>query len=212
MKLLPALLVAAALALTAGAARADDYATIALPAADDVSLPFLCDWGYDWEERCYRDRLDRLELGGADDKVWRSALRFSLDPLPPSATILSAELWLRYDGTCVAPRRRTIPCDGRGFGMEARPIYTADWYSRREVAFGPAIASAEVDPGAASQWVVWDLTETVVEWLSGAAPNDGILLKLLDEQESYEEGGPALPSSRYADDGLRPLLVVTYMT
>lgn len=211
MKLLPLLLVAAACVFT-GAAGATDYETVALPAADDVSLPFLCSWGYDWEERCYRDRLDRLELGGADDKVWRSALRFSLDALPPSATILSAELWLRYDGTCVAPRRRTVPCDGRGFGMEARPIYTEDWYSRREVAFGPAIAYAELDPGAAPQWVVWDLTDTVAEWLSGAAPNDGILLKLLDEQESYDVGGPALPSSRYADDGLRPRLVVTYMT
>jgi hypothetical protein len=100
----------------------------------------------------------------------------------------------------------------RGFGMEARPIYTEDWYSRREVAFGPAVAYVELDPGAASQWVAWDLTDTVAEWLSSAAPNDGILLKLLDEQESYEEGGPALPSSRYADDGLRPRLVVTYMT
>jgi hypothetical protein len=38
------------------------------------------------------------------------------------------------------------------------------------------------------------------------------LLKLLDEQESYDEGGPALPSSRYADAELRPRLVVTYMT
>jgi hypothetical protein len=209
VKILPVVLLA--LVLT-GAARATDYDTVALPAADDVSLPFLCSWGYDWEERCYRDRLDRLELGGAGDKVWRSALRFSLDALPPSATVVSAELWLRYDGTCVAPRRRTVPCDLRSFGIEARPINTEDWYSRREVAFGPAIAYAELDPGAASQWVVWDLTDTVAEWLSGAAPNDGILLKLLDEQESYDEGGPALPSSRYADDGLRPRLVVTTMT
>ena len=37
MRLLFALLVAAALALTAGAARADDYATVALPAADAAS-------------------------------------------------------------------------------------------------------------------------------------------------------------------------------
>ena len=46
---------------------------------------------------------------------------------------------------------------------DGSPIYTEDWYSRREVAFGPAVACA------------------------------GILLKLLDEQESYEEGraGPA---------------------
>jgi hypothetical protein len=211
VKLLPVLAVALALVL-ACAARATDYATVALPAADDVSLPFWCSWGYDWEERCYRDRLDRLELGGAEDKVWRSALRFSLDALPPSATIIYAELRLRYDGTCVAPRRRTVPCDGRGFGIEARPIYTADWYSRREVAFGPVVSYAQVDPGAGAQWVAWDITDTVSEWFSGAAPNDGILLKLLDEQEAYDEGGPALPSLRFADDALRPRLVVTYVT
>jgi hypothetical protein len=40
-------------------------------------LPFWCDWGYDWAERCYR--LDGAWLGvggGEPDKVWRSALRF----------------------------------------------------------------------------------------------------------------------------------------
>jgi hypothetical protein len=193
------------------AARADAYETIALPPADDVSLPFLCSWGYDWEERCYRDRLDRLELGGAGDKVWRSALRFSLDALSPSASILTAELWLRYDGTCVAPLRQTVPCDGRGFAMEARPIFTDNWYGRREVSFGPPIACAELEPGAAAEWVVWDLTDTVAEWLSGGLANDGILLKLVDEQESYDLGGPAMPSSRYADAELRPRLVVSYV-
>lgn len=91
MRLVLSLLVALALA---GAARAGAYRTVALPAAENVSLPYLCDWGYDWEERCYRDDFDRLELGGAADKVWRSALRFSLEGLPPSATVLTAELVL----------------------------------------------------------------------------------------------------------------------
>jgi hypothetical protein len=204
-------LVTAAVVAGAAVGRANAYETVALPPADDVSLPFLCSWGYDWEERCYRDRLERLELGGAGDKVWRSALRFSLDGLPSTATVLTAELWLRYDRTCVAPRRRTIPCDGRGFEIEARPIYTEDWYSRREVSFGPAIASAELEPGAEAHWVVWDLTDTVSEWFSGGLANDGILLKLADEQEDYDVGGPAMPSSRFGDAELRPRLVVMYM-
>jgi hypothetical protein len=50
VKRVSVLLVAAAFVLT-GAARATDYEPVALPAAGDVSLPFLCSWGYDWEER-----------------------------------------------------------------------------------------------------------------------------------------------------------------
>lgn len=210
MKLLPVLLAVIASLAVAHSARADE--TVVLSPADDVSLPFLCSWGYDWEERCYRDRLDRLELGGAGDKVWRSALRFSLEAIPASATILGAELVLRYDGTCVAPLRRTVPCDGGSFGIEARPIFTDDWYARREVAFGPEVALAELDATATPQWVAWDLTELVGDWLSGESANDGVLLKLVDEQESYDLGGPAMPSSRYADANLRPRLVVMYMS
>jgi hypothetical protein len=210
VKLLPVLLVLIAVLAGAASARADE--TAVLPTVDDVSLPFLCSWGYDWEERCYRDRLDRLELGGAGDKVWRSALRFSLEAIPSSATILGAELWLRYDGTCVAPRRRTVPCDGSSFGIESRPIFTDDWYARREVAFGPAVAFTEFEAAPAPRWVVWDLTDLASAWLSGDAPNDGVLLKLVDKQESYEVGGPAMPSSRFADPELRPRLMVMYMS
>src|ERR671937_25528 len=107
----------------AGSARASDVQTVSLSAVQDVSLPFMCDWGYDWQERCYRDDFDRLEIGGVDDKVWRSGLRFSLASIPPSATVLGAELWLKYDRTCVAPRRRTTPCTGAAFDLEAHPIY-----------------------------------------------------------------------------------------
>jgi hypothetical protein len=134
MRFVLVLLAAAAFVAPASAA----LQTTVLAPVDDVSLPFLCSWGYDWQERCFRDDLDRLEVGGAGDKVWRSALRFSLDALPPGATVVTAELWLRYDGTCTAPRRRTVPCDGRGFSLEGRPIFTPNWYVRREVAFGPA--------------------------------------------------------------------------
>ena len=205
------LLVLLAAAVFAGPAAASLDSVVLAP-VDDVSLPFLCSWGYDWQERCYRDDLERLELGGAGDKVWRSALRFSLDGLPPGATVLTAELWLRYDGTCTAPQRRTVPCDGRGFTLEARPIFTPDWYARREVAFGPAVAWAEVEPGAGPGWLVWDVTDTVADWFGGGLENDGVLLKLVDEQEDYAVGGPAPPSSSHVDPAVRPRLVVWVVT
>ena len=195
----------------AGSARASDVQTVSLSAVQDVSLPFMCSWGYDWEERCYRDDFDRLEVGGVDDKVWRSALRFSLASIPPSATVVTAELWLRYDRTCVAPRRRTVACDGAGFDFEARPIYTARWESEREVAFGPAVSWASLDRGAAPQWVVLDVTDLVADWVSGGLANDGVLVKLVDDEEAYDGGGPAFPSSSYPDVTVRPRLEVWYL-
>jgi hypothetical protein len=208
MRLLLVLLAAAAFAAPASAA----LESVVLAPVDDVSLPFLCNWGYDWQERCYRDDFDRLELGGAGDKVWRSALRFSLDGLPPGATVVTAELWLRYDGMCTTASRRNVPCGGRRFSVEARPISSPDWYGRREVAFGPPVAWAEVASGAEPEWLVWDLTDSVVDWAAGGSENDGVLLKLVDEQEDLTVGGPALPSSSNADSAVRPRLVVWLMT
>jgi hypothetical protein len=56
------------------------------------------------------------------------------------------------------------------------------------------------------------VTDTVADWHSGALANDGVLLKLVDEQEDFAVGGPAMPSSSYADDAVRPRLVVWLMT
>ena len=192
---MPVLLVVVLAVFAAGAARASELQTASLPAAQDVSLPFMCSWGYDWEERCYRDDFDRLEVGGVDDKVWRSALRFSLASIPSSATVVTAELWLRYDRTCVAPRRRTVACTGAPYDFEARPIYTARWESEREIAFGPAVSWAGLEPGAEPQWVVLDVTDLVGDWVSGGLANDGVLVKLVDDEEAYGGGGPAFPSS-----------------
>jgi hypothetical protein len=200
-----------ALALAPGV-LAGGYQTAVLSPAEDVAMPFMCDWGYDWDERCYRDDFDRLELGGAGDKVWRSGVRFSLSGIPSSATVLTAELWLRYDGTCVAPGRRPQLCTGRGFTFEAHPIYSPHWAAEREVEFGPAVSSAELGAEAGPQWVVWDVTDQVADWLSGGTPNYGLLLKLVDEQEDYDLPGPAFPSSSYADTAQRPRLVVDYMS
>ena len=55
------------------------------------------------------------------------------------------------------------------------------------------------------------MTDTVADWFSGVLANDG-LLKLVDDQEDFAVGGPALPSSSYADPALRPRLVVWLMT
>jgi len=192
-------------------ARAGDLRSVEVPVAEDVSLPFLCDWGYDWDERCYRDDSDRLGIGGAGDKVWRSALRFSLAAMPADAVVVTAELSLRYNRTCVAPFRRVQRCDGRGFSLDARPIFAARWSSEREVDVGPVLATAWIEPFAASGWVTWDITDLVADWHTGGLPNDGVLLQLPEEDEARDAPGPAFPSSSYADSSARPRLTVWYL-
>jgi hypothetical protein len=199
-----------ALAL-AGVAHAGDVQVATLPATEDLSLPFWCDWGYDWDERCYWDDSDRLFVGGVDDKVWRAAVRFSLDALPPGARIVTAELSLEYDQTCVAPPRATRPCEGRGFALDVHPIFTSRWQSEREVEFGPVVARAVLDPQAPTGRLVWDVTDTVADWWSGALANDGLLVKLSDDDEAFDSSGPAFPSSTYADPAARPELAVWYV-
>jgi hypothetical protein len=196
----------------AGTARAATVRVVTLAPADDVSFPFWCSWGYDWEERCYRLDGARLGVGGGEpDKVWRAALRFSTAALPPGATVVTAELSLFYDGVCVAPRKQSRPCDGRAFDFGLHPIFTPRWYAEREVEFGPQVGFASLPALARPQWLTWDVTDVVADWASGGLENDGLLLKLVDAEEAFGVSGPLFPSSRAADAAVRPRLTVWYV-
>jgi hypothetical protein len=199
-----------ALVVTAGPARAETDAVVyrAAPSAD-VSLPFWCDWGYDWDERCYRDFSDRLSVGGDVDKVWRSALRFPLSTIPPGSLVVSATLSLSFDGVCVAPRKTDRPCPARTYTIDIHPIYSPDWLREREVDIGPVVAQGSFWAGT-PQRLSWDVTDLVIEWVEFGAPNDGLLLKLADGEEDFFVSGPKLPSSEFANAALRPVLEVTY--
>ena len=186
-------------------------ASVTLSPSADVGLLFWCDWGYDWDERCYRDDGARHPVGGVDDKVWRSAIRFSLAPVPANAAIVSAELRLYHDGTCVAPRKTTVGCDGTGYLLEAHRIVSRDWFHERELDFAPdPAASAFLADSAAAGWVTFDLTALVTDWREVSAENDGALIQLCDCQEWYDVSGPAFPSSSFGDASRRPRLVVSY--
>jgi hypothetical protein len=201
----------AALALfVASVARAAEVRVATIAPSEDVSFPYRCSWGYDWDERCYRDDSDRLPLGGAGDKTWRAALRFPLAALPPGALVLTAELALFYDGVCTAPLRRTAPCTGRAFAFEAHPVYTARWSTARELELGPAVGWASLDAAAEPEWVIWDLTDTVGDWTLGVA-NNGLVLQFPGESESFVVAGPAFPSSSFPDASVRPRLTVWYL-
>jgi hypothetical protein len=205
------LLVALCLSLAlASPAVAADARTVALAPAADVSFPFSCSWGYDWEERCWRDDSSRIPIGGDTDKVWRGALRFSFDSIPAGSSIVSARLDVFYDRVCIASYDGSIPCDGRPFTLEAHAILSPDWFDEREPEFDPFVLARYALPfGSGSRWMSWDLTQTAEDWAYGIAENHGLLLKVADGEE-WSETGPKPPSSGFANAALRPRLVVTY--
>lgn len=206
------LLLGAAASLPLPAAAAPSF-TVSLPAAADLGLPFWCDWGYDWEERCYRDDGPRLPVGGADGKVWRSALRFPISRLPGGAEVLDARLELHHDGTCIAPRLGERPCGELGYVLDVHRILSKSWTSEREVDFDPRVLDAAVVlAGWTPQRLSWNVTRLARAWHEKLARNDGLLVKLQGGDEDYGYGGPYLASTSHPSAEARPRLVVTYTT
>ena len=208
-KLLLLLMVAVALAAPAMAPAA----TVTVSPSVDIGLPFWCDWGYDWDERCYRDDGARLPVGGVDDKVWRSALRFSLGAVPRGVTITSAKLRVFHDGTCVAPWFGEQPCSAGTYALSTHQILSADWYRDQELTFDwRPTAQARLASATSYGWISFDLTELVRGWHRGVVPNYGLLLKLADAQEDFGTSGPYLPSSAFPYAYVRPTLSVSFTT
>lgn len=205
-----ALIATLAAALSAPAA-ASSSTTVAIAASADVGFPFWCDWGYDWESRCYRDDGPRLPIGGVDDKVWRAGLRFPLTGVPAAATITSAELRVHHDGTCVAPGGTSAPCVAPGAVVDAHRILTRSWFGEREPELDERVLDTAVVFSAPDpQWLTWNVTALVRSWHRRLVQNNGVLLKLQDGDEDYGVPGPYSPSSSHPELALRPRLLVTY--
>jgi hypothetical protein len=202
----------ACLVVAAGPAGAEpDASTVARVApSSDVALPFWCDWGYDWDERCYRDFSDRLAVGGDVDKVWRAALRFPLEAIPRGSIVIAATLFMSFDGVCLGPRKTERPCPARRYTIDVHPVLSADWFREREVDVGPLAAQGSFWAGA-PQRLAWDVTDLVIDWVEYGAPNNGLLLKLADGEEDFFVGGPKFPAAEFSASALRPALEVTYL-
>jgi hypothetical protein len=203
-------LVAVALAVCGTVASADGTRVARIEPAPDVSLPFWCDWGYDWDERCYRDDGDRLPIGGDDDKLWRAALRFSTSSVPQGSIVVRATLHLHHDGRCLGPRKTQLPCAARTYVLTAHPILSPDWFRERELDFAPAISEAELGSADRPQRISFDVTELVAEWIDGSRGNAGVLVKLGEDHEDLGVSGPSVPSSSFGQAAVRPQLEISY--
>ena len=165
-------------------------------------------------------KVGSREAGDFTD-TYRTALAFDLRDIPPSATISSATvaLWRRYGagpGMTVAAHRITRPWrEGTRIDNLAEAD-GANWFSSDAGQnwttvggdFDPTAVASVTIPNANSGWDTFPVTALVQSWVSGTAPNHGLLFK-----------GNDFASAAYAtyasDDytgspNLRPMLTVSY--
>jgi len=155
---------------------------------------------------------ERLYVGGGSSYAWRAGLRFDLGAVPAGVTVQSASMSLYYDGYCMvaaAPGH----CGGMDHVIDAHRM-TGAWTTATtsgQVQFDPTATSSYTFPANPPlTWLTWNMTGLVRDWLAGAVPNYGVLLKR--RAEALDVSGPALPGRRYTGSAtLQPRLDVTYL-
>lgn len=141
----------------------------------------------------------------SSDRTERSFVRFDLSSIPSSATVSDATLRLFYAGCDFGPDEADV-----GVYQVTDPWAESNlsWITR------PAFSGAADDvislgcPGERGVYVEWDVTGLVRDWVSGGAPNRGMMVKATSETGDgvpYAEFG-----SREGVIGQQPKLVVSY--
>ncbi len=179
--------------------------------------------------------------GGKEPKNFRSVLNFDLSGLPgDSSLITSATLGLYYfsyggaqghtdpAGRTCNVHRLTNSWTETGSTWQARdgydqptPVYWdacnagSPSYQPGGGDFVPTAAASAVVPAGTADWMTWDVTCLVKDWVDGTA-NHGLIIKDSDEIESDPGGGNIsyllmFHSSEFSNTAFRPYLEVNYV-
>ncbi len=170
-----------------------------------------------------------LRIGSDDHKGLRAAFQFDLNQIPAGASILSATLEIYMYGNVTGSA-------GSHLEVEAHRI-TRDWHEGKEIdvedghgacwdwyhdehdwttpgaEYDPAVLSTtNILYGDTNRWYGWDVTTLVQGWVDGTFPNDGLILKDVDEGfPSQNDSMEALFYSReWSNQNYRPKLTVVY--
>lgn len=132
----------------------------------------------------------------------RALVRFDVPSIPADSTINSATLELYATAA------------SGGSTLNVHRI-TSDWtetgvtYSNQP-SFAEA-ADASIMSGGTTGWKIWDVASVVQDWVDGASPNHGLMVKF-----NVETGLTAINSTfasrEYATEAYRPVLRINYTT
>ena len=176
--------------------------------------------------------------GNREPKNFRPLLAFDVASLPVDEDLITqATLGLYYFtkphddpvGRTYEVHRLTNAWEETDSTWQARDDYNTpdpdywDTYSAGTPSYQPGggdfvatpYASATV-PGSTGQWMTWDITLLIQEWVAGTYDNLGLLLKDSTEFESDPGGGTVsylacFRSHEHTNAALRPHLEVTYI-
>ena len=148
----------------------------------------------------------------------RGFIRWDLSAIPAGATVTSAALWLDYAAEELGGGDNTYTVTvSKLTGVRPDPGL-ATWNTCDGVFPWPGGqdggAGAMTFPescavvGKSHQWVSWDVTELVREWM--ADPERNFVLVVDGDASASSDGNRYFASGEYPDAGLRPQLQITY--
>ncbi|HKA11665.1 MAG TPA: DNRLRE domain-containing protein, partial [Candidatus Dormibacteraeota bacterium] len=177
---------------------------------------------------CANYGADQNLLAGADSSgLYRSLLQFNLPQIPSTASNVSAKLnVLHFLENTVNMTLHAYPVTSsweEGTGVTSPAACTgngATWYERTGGVmwnsqggdFDSSTASSQVSIPAleTEKWETFDVSSIVSRWVSGQAPNLGLLIKS-DNEAQVNYNFTVLASNDYSPaPGVRPQLQVTY--
>ncbi|MEO3799389.1 DNRLRE domain-containing protein [Nonomuraea sp. B1E8] len=157
---------------------------------------------YDWD--------GRLGAGVSGGAVYRGVIKFPevASLVPTGAQLDVAELGLYYDQT-LAGTAASVPLEARAITQAWEPS-TVTWNSIN-AALGAVAGTATYEPAQANVWHTYTITGLAQGWISGSAPNHGVMVKAVNE--SVAAGGPVYTAGDWGagfPESPMPKLTLTY--
>jgi len=209
--LLCLLFVAAIVALVP--VQADDAVTLILQSGRDGYAGVEDTYLYQYAPNANYCQTSDIRVGYRQQ--FAGLLHFDLASVPDGARIVGASLelyargWGGQDMNVQAFRllRTANPCQATwnqaDLGVEwGTPGAAAPGVDR------PASPESSVDTRGVSKWYTWDITALVQDWVDGALPNDGVLLR---GDSSWKPSIFFFASTQEPAQSMRPRLIITYL-
>ncbi|GAA2965655.1 DNRLRE domain-containing protein [Actinokineospora diospyrosa] len=159
------------------------------------------------------DRADgalfQLSVGTDDTGVARSLLKFDTSVVPAGTNLTAAKLRTYYDNE--------LYTNANDVTLEARRVTaawaenTATWNNSSTLFAEAGLDTAIKRANVAHSWSEWDVRNIAQSWVSGSAPNHGLMVKATDE--TLRRGGAVYQAGEFdynGDTESFPKLILTY--